>query len=205
MKTVLLATTNPAKLQRLQELIGGLPLQPITPGDLGTLPRLEEAGRTHRETAEQKALAWSQVAPAMVMASDGGMIIPALGSRWNSLWTQRFAGPEADDRQRVEALLGLTRHFRGAERRISWVEGLAIAQGGALLASWEVQGARGYLAEDYAETNLTPGFWVTTLWYFPALRKRYSQLTERDLEEVNDHWHQLRQHVQRFFHERLSL
>lgn len=197
--TLLLATTNAAKLRRLRWLVEGLPLRCLSPAEVGLSTLVEESGPTHEANACLKARAWSRAIPGLVMASDGGAAIPALGDRWQSLSTARFAGETATDRQRVEALLALARLRRGEERRVWWVEGLAIARRGRVLASWQVDGAEGYLAEGYAEEHFNTGFWLATLWSFPALGKRYGQLDEQELALVDDHWTRLKGLVQAFF------
>jgi len=89
--------------------------------------------------------------------------------------------------------------YKGDERKASWVEALAIAEGGCTLASWEVEGANGILLEQPGRGPRVTGFWVFSLWYFPHLGKTYNELDEQELEGLNDHWSQLKALVQDFF------
>lgn len=197
---VLLGTTNPAKQRSLGRLLQGLSLDPTPPEVLGLDHREpEEVGDTHEENARLKAQHWSRAGHMMAISSDGGLTIPALGRRWDSLLTRRFAGDEVDDGSRQESLLRLMKPFTGEERRASWVEALAIAEKGRTLASWQVEGASGLLLERPGAGPMVPGFWVFGLWYFPGLSKTYNELTEGELEHIGDHWTQLRSLVQRFF------
>ena len=200
MTSVLLATHNPAKKQRLRWLLEGLPLVLMTLEDIMEEPTVTETGASHKENAIIKAEAWSRTVEELAMASDGGAVIPVLEPAWNSLHTARFAGEGAPDAARVERLLELLRPYRGEERRIRWVEALAIARRGRLLSWWQVEGGSGYVAEGYDSHHVVPGFWVATVWYFPHLDKRYGELTEEELDQVNDHWSQLRERVRAFFH-----
>ena len=197
---ILLATGNPAKQQKLRWLLEGLALCPVTPEQLGLLGVPEEEGDTHHSIARFKAREWSQAGSTLAIASDGGLILPALGDRWESLYTRRFAGEPADGQTRVLRLLDLMRPYQGEDRQASWLEALAIAQRGRVLAAWELAGATGVIAQDSPETPPDgPGFWVFSVWEFPQFGKRYNQLSDAQLEALDDHWIKLRGLVQRYF------
>jgi inosine/xanthosine triphosphate pyrophosphatase family protein len=202
---ILLATTNPAKERAFRWLLEGLPLSPVTPGQMGLDSVPEEEGDTHEAIARGKAAAWSAAGGSMLaIASDGGLVIPTLGSRWESRYTHRFAGPAADDRERVRRLLELMRPYRGAARQASWVEALVIADRGQVLASWELRGGTGVISETPADEPLIPGFWAFSVWFFPQLGKSYNQLSPQEREALDDHWTRLRPMVQRFLRDHLA-
>jgi XTP/dITP diphosphohydrolase len=196
---ILLATGNPAKQQTLRWLLEGLPLSPVTPRELGLDLAPEEEGETHEAIAHLKAREWSQAASMLAIASDGGLVIPALGERWESRFTHRFAGPAADDAERLRRLLELMQPYQGQQREASWVEALAIADRGRALASWELQGSTGVIAESPHDSPHVPGFWVFSVWRFPQLGKTYNQLSPQEKEALDDHWTRLRQLVLDFF------
>ena len=199
---ILLATTNPAKQDRLRWTLEGLALHPVTPGELGlAIEGPEESGGTHEENARIKALEWSRRVSMPVVATDGGLTIPALGPNWSSLLTHRFAGELADDSARLAGLLKLMEPYKGCNRRASWVEALAVAMEGKVLASWRVEGATGVLLDDPGSGPHVPGFWVFSVWYFPELGKIYNELNDREREGINDHWSQLKHVVQSYFRE----
>ncbi len=202
---ILLGTSNPAKQDTLRWLLEGLPLDPMTPGQVGLHAAPEESGDTHEAIARVKARYWSGAGSMPALASDGGLVIPALGSGWESRYTHRFAGPAADDTGRQERLLELMRPYRGEQRKAAWVEALAVADQGWLLASWELQGATGIIADRPAAPAQPPGFWVFPLWYFPEFDKTYIQLSLQEREELDDHWVRLRRLVQCFFRRRLEI
>ena len=198
---ILLATSNPDKQQALQTILEGLSLSPVNPGQIGLEFNPEERGETHLEVARDKAIQWSRASSTLAIASDGGLVLPALGSQWESLYTRRFIGEEpADDQTRVHRLLEMMRPYQGAHRRASWVEALAIANRGRLLASWEVNGATGVIAqeppEDFADGSR---FWVFSIWEFPQFGKRYNELSLSQRKALDDHWLNLRGLVRRYF------
>lgn len=202
---ILLGTGNSAKQETLRWLLEGLPFYPMTPDELNLRLAPEETGDTHEAIARAKAKDWSRTGSMLALASDGGLVIPALGPGWQSRYTHRFAGPEANDAQRLERLLELTRPYRGEQRRASWVEALAIADRGSLLASWELQGATGIIGDQPVDSPQTSGFWAFSVWHFPQFDKTYNQLSLNEREELDDHWVQLRQLVHVFFHRLLGL
>ncbi len=195
---ILLATGNADKQRAFRSLLAGLPLGPITPAELGVSASPDEDGDTHEAIAREKAVRWSEAGSMLAIASDGGLVIPALGPAWESRHTRRFAGPVVSDSQRVDRLLGLMEPFNGADRRASWAEGLAIAHKGRLLASWELLGASGEIAQA-RPAGPVPEFWAFTVWTFPQHEKTYNELTPEELESLNDHWIRLGQLIRRFF------
>ena len=195
---ILLATGNSDKQQAFRSLLSGLSFSPVTPASLGVSASTLEDGDTHEAIAIEKAVAWSEAASMLAIASDGGLIIPSLGPSWQSRYTRRFAGPGMSDSQRVDGLLELMQPFTGADRNASWAEAVAIAYKGRLLASWELRGATGELAPA-KPTGLIPEFWVFTIWNFPQLGKTYNELTTEELLFLNDHWSQFGRLVRRFF------
>lgn len=196
---ILLGTSNPAKQHALANLLEGLPLSSVIPGDLGLESVPEEQGESHEAIAQDKAKEWSRAASMLAIASDGGMKVPALGSGWESRFTHRFAGDTADDRDRISRLLELMEPYEGRQREASWVEALAVANCGEVLASWAIGGASGEIATAPDQVTSGRGFWAFSLWYFPQYQKFYNQLSADQKIEIGDHWSRLRPLVTKFF------
>ena len=194
---ILLATGNRDKQEQFRQILAGLPFSALTPCDVALWAPLEESGDTHEAIARDKASRWSSASAMLAIASDGGLVIPALGPHWESRYTRRFAGPAADNAVRLSRLLELMRPYRGEDRRASWVEALALAYRGRVLVSWELAGGVGYLDEQPPDGPL-PEFWVFSVWRFPQFGAAYSQLTEAQRESIDDHWGRLRRLVRRY-------
>ena len=194
---ILLATGNRDKQAEFRRLLDGLPFAPVSPAEAGLSGVPEEEGETHEAIARDKAVQWSRSASMLALASDGGLVIPALGPRWESRYTHRFAGPAADNEERLSRLLELMRSCSGEDRRASWVEALAIADSGKVIVSWELAGGVGYLDERPPDGSL-PEFWVFGVWRFPLFGATYNQLTDEQRDSIDDHWRRLRRLVRRF-------
>ena len=195
---ILLATGNGDKQRAFRSLLDGLPLRPFIPTELGIDAAPNEDGDTHEAIAREKAVRWSEAGSMLAIASDGGLVIPALGPGWESRPTHRFAGPEVGDAQRADRLLELMEPFTDAARSASWAEAMAIAHKGRLLASWELLGATGEIAR-IRGPGPVPEFWAFTVWTFPRYGKAYNELTLGERDSLNDHWARLGHLVRRFF------
>ena len=190
---ILLATSNPAKAKRMQGLFDGLQVAFRHAKDIARQPVVAEDGSTHLEIAQAKAVAWSAAATGVAIASDGGLVVPALGESWSSLFTRRSTGAELSDAARAEQLLALMQPYKGPQREVSWVEALAVARDGTLLGAWEAQGLRGLLAHTYSPPpGATAGFWLPGLWCSGTSAKRYWEMTDEELAGAGDPWAQLR-------------
>ena len=200
-RQILLATGNADKQRMLAWLLEGLPVVGVTPAEAGVSADPDESAYTHEAIARAKAEEWSQAAGMPAIASDGGLLVPALGANWESRHTHRFAGPAADDDERQRRLMELLRPFEGDDRNAAFVEGLAIADGGSALVSWEVNGATGRIVDTLADrggaTN-GDGFWVFPLWHFTEYGRTYDRLSEVERASLGDHWDALRALVREF-------
>ncbi len=194
---ILLATGNRDKQAEFRRLLDGLSFTSVSPADAGLTGVPEEEGDNHEDIARDKAVQWSKAASMLAIASDGGLAIPALGPRWESRYTRRFAGPAADNGERLSRMLELMRPYQGQDRSASWVEAVAIAHCGRVLVSWELRGGVGYLDEQPPDGPL-PEFWVFSVWRFPQFGAVYPELTEAQRESIDDHWSRLRRLVRRF-------
>ena len=76
-KTVLLGTTNPAKIKRFEELLRGYAVQFYTLSDLHIEKEPRETGTTPRENAELKAKFYGQYFD-LVLCSDSGLYFDGL-------------------------------------------------------------------------------------------------------------------------------
>ncbi len=198
---LLLASSNSAKLRRLAWLCQGLPVLLRTPFDLSILPpRVDERGPGFLENAVEKALAWSDRAGGiLVLASDGGLRIPALAGQWNELFTRRNAGDDADGPSRVDHLLSLMHGLTGNDRACEWCEALALARDGNLLESWTACGSGGVIMERPPATGTAGEFWTESIRMHKAAGKLYRDMSDVELAGYDTVWPALRDRVRTYF------
>ena len=101
---LLIATRNMGKLRELTELMGDIPYELVSLGELGIDQDVEETGATFEENATLKAEAYCELAGIMTLADDSGLEVDALGGE-PGVRSARYAGPDATDAERVEFLL----------------------------------------------------------------------------------------------------
>lgn len=196
------ATRNRAKVHQLATLVdAGVDVEPL-PMEAGNEDAPED-GATVAANAIAKAIFWSSRvdADALVAATDGGLVIPALGNQWDPTRTRRFAGDRATDLDRAETLLRRTSSLVGDERQIFWQEALAVAREGALLASWTATDGPGLLADDVDPVAIAAGkgFWIPALWRDPNYNgRRLAELSDLERAARPDHWHTLGQRLRDF-------
>lgn len=202
---LVVASRNGAKIEQLANLLlGAARVHPLPP-DARLGPDVEatlEDGGSFREIAERKASAWSDRLPdRLVIATDGGLLVPALGASWDPLKTRRFAGEEATDLDRANRLLELAENLDDDDRQIWWQEALALAAFGQVVESWTATSGPGMLAR-YVEPELiarSGGFWVPAVWRSPAHDlQQAAELSPSDFANVFTHWPQLALNLRRF-------
>ncbi len=204
MRRMVAATRNPAKVERLSDLVGDLAAVSPPALDISLEQSADqESGDSFAEIARTKAGAWSRAIGTddLVVASDGGILIPALADAWDPRRTRRFAGEGRTNRERADALLALAAGLEGEQRRVLWREAMAVARSGVVLATWEADGPPGLLARDYdpAWLDASDGFWMPALWVCPEYGgRRLADLAAVERAARVDHWGRLGTELRRF-------
>ena len=192
MSRILVATRNPTKVNTLASLLAGHDVCEA-PVDV-TLDHPED-GVTFAANAIAKAEAVSAHLPGeIIVATDGGLLVPALGGAWEPLRTHRFGGTRASSADRARSILRLAGDLGGLDRAIGWHEALAVAVAGRHEASWVAESPPGELATTLHESLLGAdrGFWVSAIWRCPECAgKRLADLTHDERATRLDHWMQL--------------
>jgi XTP/dITP diphosphohydrolase len=164
-KLLVVATTNPGKLQEFRALLAGLPFDLCSLGELG-IAAPEESGASFLENALLKARHAAAAGNAAAIADDSGLEVDALGGA-PGIYSARYGGPNADDAlnnaKLLKALEGVPRERRRARYRcaLAFVAGPGdpvplIAEGvweGFILESPQGSGGFGY----------DPYFWLPDL------------------------------------------
>jgi XTP/dITP diphosphohydrolase len=120
MKSVLIATTNPGKLEEFFNLLRSLEVKIFTPTDLGLELQVDETGETYAENAALKARAYGRASRMITLADDSGLEVEALGGA-PGLFSARYAlEPNASDADRrailIKNLQGRPRPWKAAFR-----------------------------------------------------------------------------------------
>lgn len=103
MQKVVLATGNAGKVRELAEPLAAFGLDIVAQTDLG-VDAPEETGLTFIENALLKARHAAQVTGLPAIADDSGLAVEVLNGA-PGIWSARYAGEDASDRQNLDKLL----------------------------------------------------------------------------------------------------
>lgn len=124
---LLVATLNHGKQREFRALLADWPVQIVFPQEAGLNLDLVEQGSSFGEIAAQKALAYAQAAGLLTMADDSGLEVDALDGA-PGIYTARYAGPGASDRDRYLKLLAALRDVPWEARTARFRAAIALAQ-----------------------------------------------------------------------------
>ncbi len=145
-----------------------------------------EDENTLEENAQKKAIEISKKTDFFVLASDGGVDIPALGEDWDFLKNQRIIGEKRNDVQKAEKLLKMMKGLKGEERKVVFHHALALAKTGKVLWSDQKITETGYIADELPDKNIPKSKWLSHIWYYPEFGKVFNKLDEFELEKVRE-------------------
>ena len=185
-----LASSNPGKLAEYRALVetdahgvkdaSALHVEiDLLPG-FDSLPSFEENAPTFAENAAGKALHYSRSAAGVAFADDSGLVVPALGGA-PGVHSARYAGPGATNAERIAKLLGELRGTIPPERAAYFVCAIAVAQRGRATAivTARVDG------EILKEPRGGGGFGYDPVFYFPALKKTFAELSPEEKNRIS--------------------
>jgi XTP/dITP diphosphohydrolase len=180
-RSLILASSNPAKLREFQALAAGHALEmDLLPGFAKVLEFPEDAP-TFAENAAGKALYYSKYCEEDVFADDSGLVVPALGGAPGVL-SARYAGPGASSEDRNAKLLKELQGKGGGERGAYFVCVIALARKGRCEAVVSAK-AEGEILEAPRGGG---GFGYDPVFFYPPLGKSFAELTAN---EKNVHSH----------------
>lgn len=182
---LLLASSNPGKAEEFRTLAEASAndqrIEVALLPRFDSLPSFDEAAPTFAENATGKALHYSRFVDGLVFADDSGLVVPALGGA-PGVHSARYAGIGASNAERIAKLLAEMRGKSGGERAAHFVCAIALALAGRAIAvvTDRVDG------EVLDAPRGSGGFGYDPVFYFPALRKTFAQMSAG---EKNAHSH----------------
>jgi XTP/dITP diphosphohydrolase len=168
---LLLATNNQAKVREYKELLQGLPLELVSPAELGITIVVDEVGESLEENARLKATALAVESGLLALADDSGLEVDALGGEPGRL-SARYAGESATDSDRIEYLLARLEGVPWEKRmaRFRCVIAIATPDGEVEFCSGECPGFITF------EPRGEQGFGYDPVFYLPRLDKNMAEL-----------------------------
>ncbi len=181
---LLIATNNQGKLEEVRALLSGLPLELLTPADLGLELHVPEDGTTYAENAMKKAIAFALRTELVSLADDSGLEVDALGGA-PGLYSARYhPKPGATDAERRTYLLeNLSDKPRPWRARFRAAIAIAIPRASVQVVEGECPG------EIIPEERGTGGFGYDPIFLISELGRTMAELS---MDEKNRLSHRAR-------------
>ena len=180
MSELLLASQNPGKLNEMRLLVEGLPFRVVGPRELGILEAPDETGTTFLENAAIKALAYARLSGRLTVADDSGLSVDALDGA-PGLYSSRFGGEGASDRDRNLLLLEKLRGQPFERRGARFTSAVAVARGAELLFQAQ-ESVQGVIADDMRGEN---GFGYDPLFFYPPFGRTFGEVPRDEKDRVS--------------------
>ena len=178
---LLIATTNPGKVAEFRKLLAGLPIRVIGPEDLTqAVPDCIEKGGSFCENARIKARHWFNHSGLASLADDSGLAVEALDGA-PGIYSARFAGDGATDKDNLERLLERIHGVDHSERGASFICCLALCRTNGSLVMF--QGRCDGVILDHPRGR--GGFGYDPVFYYPPLGKTFAQLDTEGKNRVS--------------------
>lgn len=181
MQKVVLATGNPGKVRELADLLADFGLNIVAQTDLG-VESAEETGLTFIENAILKARHAAQITGLPAIADDSGLAVDALDGA-PGIYSARYAGEAASDRQNLEKLLATLQDTPEGQRQAQFHCVLVYLRHAADPTPLVCHGSW------HGEIIRTPagagGFGYDPIFYLPELGKTAAELSKAEKQAVS--------------------
>lgn len=126
MEMLIVATKNKGKIAEFKKVLSNMPFDVVTMGDRGIDIDVVEDGVTFEENSLKKAIEICRASKTIVIADDSGLEVDFLNGA-PGIYSARFGGPEATDKDRNEKLLNMLKDVPFEKRTARFVCAIAIA------------------------------------------------------------------------------
>lgn len=186
MKRLLIATTNPGKLEEIKRFLSDLPIILVGLKEFGIINVVEETGKTFEKNAIIKATHYQKLTGLPTLADDGGFEIDALNGE-PGIKSHRWIDPkrEATDEELIKFTLkkmsGIPNNKREAQLRL--VLALVTPKGRVYTVEEKIRG----IVPFEPSSLRTKGFPYRALLYLPEINKYYDEfvLTPQENAKYN--------------------
>jgi XTP/dITP diphosphohydrolase len=183
--TVVLATHNNGKLREYELFFQKYPVKIKRLSEYKKIIQFKENGHTFKEIAIDKARLSAKILGLPVLADDSGLEVEVLNGA-PGIFSARYAGEAADDYQNN---LKLLEEMKGKENRNAiFVCSIAIAKPSGQVFTYTGK-CYGVILKEPAGKS---GFGYDPLFYYPALKKTFAQISVKEKSEVSHRGQALR-------------
>lgn len=175
---VIAATKNKGKIREISEILGELGIEVISQVDAGIDVEVLETGKTFLENARIKAQAVALLCDDAVLADDSGLCVDALGGA-PGIYSARYAGEDATDRDKIEKLLGELGEEINREAHFETAVSFILPDGREISASGTVPG------RITKEPSGEGGFGYDPIFFSDELGKTFGDASDEEKNSVS--------------------
>jgi XTP/dITP diphosphohydrolase len=196
-RTILVATTNPGKLEELTALLEqvGRGIEWLDLKDFPGISQVVEDGETFADNARKKAIAYAQATGLWTIADDSGLVIDALNGA-PGVYSARYAADECSPSNRKtmdtanwKKVLRQLKDVPDEKRTARFVCHLCLASPQEILI--EATGTiEGVINHRPVGEN---GFGYDPIFYIPSIHKTAAQLENHEKNEISHRGTAIRQ------------
>lgn len=176
MSTYLLASNNAGKLREFREIFSEDTILSLKEVSLEI--EVEEDGTTFEENAIKKAREIAKISGMTAIADDSGLCVDALDGA-PGVYSARYAGEDATDRQRIEKLLEEMKNLSNRTARFVSVVALCTPDGEIVTACGECEG------EILQEALGEGGFGYDPVFYVKEFDQTFGQITGEEKNSIS--------------------
>lgn len=173
-----LASKNEHKLVEMRQILGELGVEVVLESDVGVDIEVEETGETFEENSLLKAKAVMEATGLPAIADDSGLCVDALNGA-PGVYSARYGGEGLLDKRRYELVLEALKGQTDRRAKFVSVVTACFPSGDVLSARGECPGTIAYAPQG------ENGFGYDPVFFVPALRKTYSQMTAEEKNSVS--------------------
>ena len=185
MTRLLVATTNPDKLREIRAILGRLPVEILTLGDVEAVAEPVETGTTFTENARLKARYYDRCLDGvagerpLTVAEDSGLVIDALEGA-PGVYSARFLRPDASYPERFAEIDRRLADVPAGKRRARFICALTVVRNGEIV--FETAGTvEGEVADSPKGTG---GFGYDPIFYYPPYKRTLGEVTDDEKRRV---------------------
>jgi len=185
---VVIATRNPKKVEEIRRMLEGDALAILTLDDFPGCPDVEEGGEGFEANARRKAAVVSRHTGKAALADDSGLEVEALGGA-PGVFSARYAGEGAGDRENLEKLLREMRAVPAGRRGARYVCALALAfpDGRTATVHGTVEGRIG------TEPRGSRGFGYDPVFYPEGHDRTFAEMRDEEKDAISHRGRALRE------------
>jgi XTP/dITP diphosphohydrolase len=177
-RPMVLATRNEGKISEFRQLLSDFEVEIKSLNDFGSIPPVEEDGKTFEDNAYKKAHFTARFLGLPALADDSGLLVKALGGAPGVL-SARYAGEDATDETNNMKLLKDMKDLEERDASFVCIIAIAVPAGPALIYEGRCDG---HIAAKLLGRN---GFGYDPLFFFPPLNKTFAQMSAEEKNRVS--------------------